>query len=97
MPRYHHLPRIIVIGSLTDLALCCLGSHFGRSGEIQPQQRRHRPHTHGDRLLHRLAANAQQPRRIGQPQRPDRAQRRILTQGMSCHKGHMIKTQPFGL
>jgi hypothetical protein len=41
--------------------------------EIETQQRRHRAFAHRHRLLHRLAADAQQPRGIRQAQRARRA------------------------
>ena len=62
---HHHLTAAIVIGGLADLALRRFGGDRGRGVEFEPDQRRHGADADRHRLLHRLAARAQQPRRIG--------------------------------
>ena len=59
MARDNNLPRIIVIGSLTDLPLRRLDCHILRCGEIQPQKGRHRANTDRHSVLHGAAAYPQ--------------------------------------
>ena len=57
--RDHHLRRVVVVRRLADPALRGrLGRHRLDGGEVEPEQRRHRPLAHRHRRLHRLARAA---------------------------------------
>ena len=82
MARHHDLPRRIVVGGFADLALGSFGGDLNDGVEIEPEQRRHRADSRGDRRLHRIPAQPQQPRCVGQRQRSRRDQRCIFAQRM---------------
>ena len=57
-PRHHHLPRIVVVRRLAHLPLRRLRRHRLHRRQVEPEERRHRPHPHRHRLLHRRARAA---------------------------------------
>ena len=91
------LRRIVLVGDLTDLALCGLcGNGLGLI-KAQPQKGGHSALPHGHSRLHRAPPDAQQPRRIGKRECPRRAQGRIFTQRMARDIGRFVDGNAFGL
>jgi hypothetical protein len=73
----------IVVGGLADLALRRLASDRVRHLEIEADQGRHGAGAHRHRLLHGIATQAQQSRRIGERQAPGGGQSRIFAERMA--------------
>ena len=96
-PRQDHLAATIVVCGFT-YASCpaLLGDRPGRV-EVDADQRRHRPDANRHGFLHGAAANAQQPRRIGDRQRLSGRERRIFAQRMPCHIGYVALEIDTGL
>ena len=63
--RHHDLAAAIVVGGLADLALRGLRRDRRGRVEVEPEQRRHGAGADRHRLLHGVAADAQQPRGVG--------------------------------
>jgi hypothetical protein len=78
----YDLPRIVVIGDGADITFSGRIGQRLSLGDIGAEQRAHRAHAHRDRRLHRLPAQFQQPRRIGQRERTRRAQRGVFAQAV---------------
>ncbi len=81
--RDHHLGAAIVVGRIADLALSRLAGDLQGGVEFEPEQRRHGalPDRHG--ALHGIAANPQQPGRIGDGQAAGGGERRIFAERMA--------------
>ncbi len=77
------LPAAVVVGDLADLALRSLARHLARGLDIEAEQRRHGalPDRHG--ALHGVAADAQEPRRVGERQAAGGGERRIFAERMA--------------
>ena len=81
--REHDLTRIVIVGDGADLAL---GRRLGqrlRLVDVGAEQRAHRAHAHRHRRLHRLAAQLEQPRGVGQAERAHGAERGIFAQAVA--------------
>ncbi len=83
---HHDLPAAIVVGGLHQLALRGFGGDRRRLFEIDSQQRRHRAHADRNRALHRAAANANEPHRIGDRQRTGGGQGGVFADRMAGHE-----------
>ena len=81
--RQKHEEITIHPASVDGFALRGFGRHRGRGIELETQQRRHRAGADRHRLLHGAAANAQQPRGVGDGERAGRRQRRIFAERMA--------------
>ena len=75
MARHHNLTRVIVIGSLTDLALGGRFGHRASGFKIQTEQGGHGPDPNGHGGLHCAAARTQQTRCIANAKGPRYGQR----------------------
>ena len=80
---HHDLPAAIVVGGLHQFALRGLGGDRRRLLEIDAEQRRHGAHADRHRPLHRAAADANEPHRIGDRQRTGRGQRGVFADRMA--------------
>jgi hypothetical protein len=63
--RHHHLAAAIVVSHLADFTLCRFASNGGGRIQLHADQRGHGADPDRHRLLHRLSADAQQPRGVG--------------------------------
>ena len=87
--RQHDLPAAIIIGGGADAdAAGFRGDRFGVA-EFKADQRRHRTGADGNRFLHGAAADAQQPRRIADSERPSRGKRRIFAKRVTGNEGRV--------
>ena len=75
---------------LADLAVRRLAGDLDRGLEFESEERRHRalPDRHG--ALHGIAANAQQPRRVGELQAAGGGERRIFAERMAGDEGRVF-------
>ena len=94
--RDHDLPAAVVVGRLADGALEIevargLGGNLHGRAEVESEQRRHRAFADRDRLLHRLAAQAQEPRRVLERDRARGAQRGIFAERMAGDEGRVAR------
>ena len=90
MARNHRLAAAIVIGQFHHLALCGLGADFGGEVGLGAQQGRHGAEVRRHGLLHRLAAQAQQPGGDRHRQGAGCGQGAVFAQGMAGYQGHLI-------
>ena len=73
----------VIVGDLADLALRRFGGYRLRGFEFEAEHGDHGAFADGDRLLHRLAAAAQQARGVGDGERPGGGEGGILPQRMA--------------
>ncbi len=90
MAGEHDLRRFVVVGDLTDVTLGRGRRNLDRHIHADTEQRRHRPLSDRDRLLHRLAAKLQQTRGIGERERAGSCERRIFSERVPGDERHLI-------
>ena len=74
-----------------------MNAHGIHVGMLQPDDRRHGAFTNGNGRLHGIAANAQEPRGIGERKRSGSAQGRIFAERMAGDIGDLgFQVEPFG-
>ena len=100
--RHDHLPAAVVVRRLANRAFeiegaCRLGRNLDRRAEVEPEQRRHRALADRDRLLHRLAPEAQQTRGILKAQGARRAQGGIFAERVAGDEGRVARNAKSGL
>src|SRR3954470_4372384 len=79
----HDLARGVVVRDRADLALRSGLGDLARSLNLKTEERRHRALADRHRLLHRLAAALDEPRRVGHREGAGGGQRRIFAEGMA--------------
>ena len=94
--RHDDLAGAVVVRRLADRALEIegargLGRDLHRGAEVEPDERRHGALADRDRLLHRLAAEAQQARGILEGEGPCGAQGRILAERVAGDEGRVAR------
>ena len=94
---HHHLPAAIVVGGLADLALRGFVRHRDGGLVIEAEQCGHRAGADRGRLLHRQAANPQEPRGVGNRQAARGGQRRIFAERMARDERHVARQIDPGL
>ena len=83
-------PPPLSFADLADLAAVAASAATASAGvEIEAEQRRHRAHPDRHRLLHGIAAHAQQPRRVGDREAAGRRERRIFAERMAGDEGRI--------
>ena len=93
----HDLGAAIVVRRVADLALRRLAGDLERGLVFEAEQGRHRPLPHRNRLLHGVAADAQQPRRIGDREAAGGGERRIFAERMAGDEGGVALQVEAGL
>ena len=79
----HDLRRLVVVGDLADVALRGASATLRAGVDADAEQRRHGTLADGNGRLHGLAAQFQQPRRVGEREGAGRGKRRIFAQRMA--------------
>src|SRR5690606_41384161 len=87
---YTTLFRSIVVGDLADGANRSLGAGGLDVGLLQPDDRRHRALAHRNGRLHGVAADAQEPRGIGDREGAGGGERRIFAERMAGDIGDLV-------
>ena len=87
--RQHDLSAAIIIGGGADADAAGFRSDRLDVGQFETDQRGHCAGADGDRFLHGTAADAQQPRRIGNGQRPGRGKRGIFAERVTGNEGRV--------
>ena len=95
--RDDDLGRVVVVRRLADLPARGLGGHRLGRGEVEPEESRHRPLADRNRLLHRLPAQAEEPRGIAETERTGRAECRIFAERMAGDEGGGSDRHALGL
>ena len=91
----HDLGAAVVVRDVADLALRRIARDLGRGFGVEAEQRRHGADPDRGRVLHGIAANAQQPRRVGDREGAGGGKRRILAERVPGDEGGVAgKVEP---
>ena len=93
------LAGAVVVGDVADLALRRLAGDLGGNLDLEADERRHGADAYGRRVLHSVAADAQEPRRVVELQASSSGKRRVLAERVARHeRGVPAQFEPgFGL